>query len=261
MIDYTPFAPLYDLFYADFEDDLDLYLGFAERTSGAILEIGSGTGRVSMALAGEGHRVTGLELSDEMIAIARKKLAVATLAPVVTSAGVPESPVQFIQADMRRFKLDDHFGLAIVPLNTFLHNLTLDDQLATLNSIKQHLAPNGRLVLDCFLPDPAVVDDRRLILQRSLIDRENGTTAQLFLARSTDWANQRQDITYFIDRTNRSGQVQRTVFNAAFRFIYYNELQLLLRSGGFEMKEVYGSYELEPFEANSDKMVVVATPT
>jgi ubiquinone/menaquinone biosynthesis C-methylase UbiE len=249
--DYAPFATLYDLFYADFEDDLDLYLGFAERTGGAILEIGSGTGRVSIALAGEEHRVTGVELSAEMIAIARQKIEASGLS----------NQVNLIQADMRHFKLDDHFGLAIVPLNTFLHNLTLDDQFATLNSIKRHLTPNGLLVLDCFIPDPTTIDDRRLILQRSAIDRTTGTTAQLFLSRSTDWAKQRQDITYFIDRADRSGQVQRTVFDTSFRFIYYNEMQLLLKLGGFELKEVYGSYELDPFDSASDKMIVVAAPT
>ncbi len=251
MADYAPFAAVYDLFYADFDDDLEMYLGFADRTGGAILEIGSGTGRVSIALAGEEQRVTGVDLSGEMISLAQKKIEASGLS----------KQVNLIQADMRRFKLDDHFGLAIVPLNTFLHNLTLDDQLATLNSIKQHLAPNGLLVLDCFLPDPTNVDDHRLILQRSVIDRGTEATAQLFLSRTTDWANQQQDITYFIDRADRSGQVQRTLFNTSFRFIYRNEMQLLLKLGGFELKEVYGSYELDPFEANSDKMIVVATPT
>ncbi len=251
MADYAPFAAVYDLFYADFDDDLEMYLGFADRTGGAILEIGSGTGRVSIALAGEEHRATGVELSDEMISIARKKIGASGLS----------NQVNLIQADMRRFTLNDHFGLVIVPLNTFLHNLTLDDQLSALNSIKKHLTPNGLLVLDCFLPDPANADDRRLILQRSVIDRATESTAQLFLSRTTDWANQRQDITYFIDQTDRSGQVQRTVFSTSFRFIYRNEMQLLLKQGGFDLKEVYGSYELDPFDAASDKMIVVAAPT
>ncbi len=251
MADYAPFAAVYDLFYADFDDDLEMYLGFADRTGGAILEIGSGTGRVSIALAGEEHRVTGVELSGEMISMAQKKIEARGLS----------KHLNLIQADMRHFTLDDHFGLAIVPLNTFLHNLTLDDQLATLNSIKRHLTPNGLLVLDCFLPDPANADDRRLVLQRSVIDRATETTAQLFLSRTTDWANQRQDITYFIDQTDRSGQVQRTVFSTSFRFIYRNEMQLLLKQGGFDLKEVYGSYELDPFDSASDKTIVVAAPT
>ena len=165
MNDYTSFAELYDLFYDDFTEDLEMYRGFAERTGGPILEIGSGTGRVALALAEEGHTVVGLELSEAMRAVAQRKADRAQLT----------DRVKFIAGDMRRFKLDQHFGLIIVPLNTFLHNLTLDDQLATLACCKKHLRPGGLLVLDCFNPDPAhAEDDRRLIVQRSVIDRDTG---------------------------------------------------------------------------------------
>ena len=160
MNNYDSFAEVYDLFYADIEDDLEMYLGFAERTGGPILELGAGTGRVSIALAEAGHTVVGLELSDDMRAIAQQKIAEAQLT----------DRVRMVTGDMRRFKLDQHFGLVIAPINTFLHNLTLDDQLATLSSIKKHLRPGGLLVLDCFNPDPAhAADDRRLILQRKII--------------------------------------------------------------------------------------------
>jgi SAM-dependent methyltransferase len=66
MNDYTPFAELYDLFYDDFREDIEMYRGFAARAGGPILEVGSGTGRVALALAGEGHTVVGLELSEAM---------------------------------------------------------------------------------------------------------------------------------------------------------------------------------------------------
>ena len=249
--DYTPFAELYDLFYADFEDDLNMYAGFAERSGGPILEVGSGTGRVSIALAEAGHHVVGVELAEAMQIVAQRK---------ADRASVTDR-VEFVAGDMRNFKLDRHFGLAIAPLNTFLHNLTLDDQLATLRRIKQHLKPGGLLVLDCFNPDPAyAADDRRLIVQRSVIDRDTGQPAVLMLSRSTDWANQLQEITYLIDRCDREQQVQRSILPTCFRFVFRYEMQLLLKLGGFDLKEVYGSYDLEPFEAGSDKMVVVATP-
>ena len=251
MNDYTSFAELYDLFYEDFTEDIEMYLGFAERTGGSILEIGSGTGRVTLALAEEGHPVVGLELSEAMRAVAQRKTDRAQLIDRVT----------FSAGDMRRFKLDQHFGLIIVPLNTFLHNLTLDDQLATLACCKQHLRPGGLLVLDCFNPDPAhAEDDRRLIVQRTITDRDTGQTALLMLSRATDWNQQLQEISYLIDRSDEQGRLQRTVLPAAFRFIFRHEMQLLLKLGGFDLKDVYGSYALDPFEAGSDKLIAVATP-
>lgn len=250
MNDYAPFAELYDLFYDDFEEDLEMYRGFAERTGGPILEVGSGTGRVALALAAEGHTIVGLELAEALRAVAQHKADRAQLT----------DRVQFSAGDMRRFKLDQHFGLIIVPLNTFLHNLTLDDQLATLACCKKHLRPGGLLVLDCFNPDPAhAADDRRLIVQRSVIDRETGQTAVLLLSRATDWANQHQEITYFIDRTDRNGVVQRAMLQTSFRFIFRQEMRLLLKAGSFDLKDEYGSYDLDPVEAGSDKLIVVAT--
>jgi SAM-dependent methyltransferase len=251
MNDYTPFAELYDLFYDDFAEDLVLYRGFAERTGGPLLEIGSGTGRVALALAEEGHTVVGLELAEALRAVARHKADRAQLT----------DRVAFSAGDMRRFQLDQHFGLIIVPLNTFLHNLTLDDQLATLVCCRKHLRPGGLLVLDCFNPDPAhAADDRRLIVQRSVIDRVTGHPALLLLSRATDWNQQLQEITYFIDRTDRNGVVQRAVLHTSFRFIFRHEMQLLLKVGGFDLKDEYGSYDLDPVEAGSDKLIVVATP-
>jgi SAM-dependent methyltransferase len=251
MNDYDPFARLYDLFYADLDADIPMYAGFAERTGGSILEIGSGTGRVTVALAEEGYEVVGLEISDALCALAQQK---------VEQAGVADRAT-FVVGDMRRFEIDRHFGLVIVPLNTFLHNLTLDDQLATLKCLKQQLRPGGLLVLDCFNPDPAqAADDRRLVLHRTALDPDTGQTALLFMARDTDWGQQLQEITYVADRTDAHGRLSRASFSTRFRFIFCHEMELLLKLGGFDLKDVYGSYELDPFDSASDKMIVVASP-
>ncbi len=251
MNDYTAFAELYDVFYADLDDDLEMYLGFAERTSGPILEIGSGTGRVTIALAREGHEVTGLESSEAMQAVAQRKADRAELTERVT----------FAPGDMRRFNLDRRFGLIVVPLNTFLHNLTLDDQLATLSSLKKHLKPGGLLVLDCFNPDPAhAADDHVLILQRAHIDPATGVAALLTMSRTVDWGQQRQESIYLAEWPLPSGGLQRLALTTHFRFIFRHEMTLLLKQGGLDLREVYGSYDLDPFESGSDKLIVVATP-
>jgi hypothetical protein len=100
-----------------------------------------------------------------------------------------------------------------------------------------------------------------LIVQRSVIDRDTQQTALLMLSRATDWGTQLQEITYLIDRPDQNGVVQRTVLIASFRFIFRSEMQLLLKLGGFDLKEVYGSYDLEPFDTGSDQLITVATPS
>ena len=97
-------------------------------------------------------------------------------------------------------------------------------------------------------------------MQRTITDRDTGQTALLLLSRATDWNQQLQEITYLIDRSDEQGHLQRAVLPAAFRFIFRNELHLLLKLGGFDLKDVYGSYALDPFEAGSDKLIALATP-
>ena len=74
MNDYTRFADLYDLFYDDFQEDVEMYRGFAERAGGPILEVGSGTGRVALALAEAGFGADGLPLPQKNTGKRRSKL-------------------------------------------------------------------------------------------------------------------------------------------------------------------------------------------
>lgn len=68
-------AWLYDIDNRDnLTADIPFYIDYARRQKGEILELGCGTGRVALALANEGYRVTGLDLSQQMLNVFRKKL-------------------------------------------------------------------------------------------------------------------------------------------------------------------------------------------
>ena len=70
-------AWLYDVDNRDnLHDDIPFYLEYAKQQQGEILELGCGTGRVALALAADGFRVTGLDLSQQMLDVFRKKMAV-----------------------------------------------------------------------------------------------------------------------------------------------------------------------------------------
>ncbi|HLF25651.1 MAG TPA: class I SAM-dependent methyltransferase [Anaerolineae bacterium] len=250
MSDYATFARLYDFFYEGIADDIPLYQGFAERTGGRVLEIGVGTGRVAVPLAQAGCTVTGLDSSDAMLAIAQAQAA---------KAGVADR-VQLVRADMRRFELGARFDLVIVPINTFMHNLTLDDQLDTLTHIRRHLAPPGLLVIDLFNPDPTLPDDRRLILQR-VRPGPGGQPVLQFTTRALDWEHQVSAAMFIVDEPNEEGFIRRTTFAFELRFLFRNEVELLLRQTGFTLEAVYGSYDLAPFEAGAEKLIVVARPS
>jgi ubiquinone/menaquinone biosynthesis C-methylase UbiE len=124
--------------------DAAFYEDLAHRAGGEVLEIDVGTGRVAMQLVAAGLRVTGLDASAAMLAIAAEKAAATGMADRLTLAC----------ADMRSFTLADRtFGVVIVPFRAFQLLLTPEDQFATLSCIGRHLRPGGVLVVHLFDPN------------------------------------------------------------------------------------------------------------
>ena len=89
-------ARFFDADYAGYLDDLPLLEAYAQRTGSPLLELGCGTGRLLIPLAEAGYRVTGVDLSPEMLRIARAK---------AEAAGVAES-VTLIEGDFADAPLD-----------------------------------------------------------------------------------------------------------------------------------------------------------
>src|SRR5919202_2393911 len=106
-----PTARLYDAF--PFDADLSLYRELASETGGRVLEAACGTGRVLVPLALAGFSVVGLDVSAEMLSLARAKLAGAEDGARGRS--------RLVEADMRSFDLGEQFDLAVVAAKSFAH--------------------------------------------------------------------------------------------------------------------------------------------
>lgn len=128
---------------ADAMHDTPFYLALAREAAAhghAVLELGCGTGRVTLPIAREGIDAAGLDNAEAMLAIARRKAAAEDLY------------VTWVKADMRDFDLGRSFGLIIIPYRSFLHLLTEADQAACLAAVYRHLIPGGRFALNFFAP-------------------------------------------------------------------------------------------------------------
>ena len=228
-----------------------MWLTLTSEADGPLLEIGCGTGRLLLPLAQAGHSLTGIDLSSLALGAARAKLEAAGLTGQVT----------ITQADMRHFDLPQHdFALAFIPLNTFMHCQTLEEQQATLLSIHSHLRPEGRLILDLFYPEPTLLAeaDGRLYFETETIDELTGRTVQWYWRHDIDLARQLRHLTYVLDEIDEEGLVRRVQIPFSLRFVYRYEMELLLRASGFYLEKLYGSYELEPFDSHSARLIVAA---
>src|SRR5205814_1893502 len=139
-------AALYDLDTAPLEGgpDVEWFSAIARRTGGPILELGCGTGRITVPIAQDGHHIVGLDRSAAMLERAERRARRANV------------EIRWVEGDMRAFSFNEAFALVFVALNSFLM-LDPNDRWSCLARVREHLAPRGRVAIDVFQPDPEVV--------------------------------------------------------------------------------------------------------
>ena len=109
-----------------------------------MLELGCGTGRITLPLARTCRRVYGLDLSAAMIAICRAKIA---------SESLPASKITVAEADITAFDLPEQFDWIIAPFRVF-QNLESDAQVDRFfECVRKHLKPGGACILNVFNPN------------------------------------------------------------------------------------------------------------
>jgi len=242
-------ADLYDLLFHDFAADLQFYLGAARAAVGPSLDVGCGTGRVLLRALEARLDMDGLDASEEMLERLRTNAAARGLDPRVTLG------------DMRSFRLPRRYASVMIPFNAFAHNLTAEDQLATLRSCLQHLAPGGRLVFDVFSATPSMVAAPVTdpVLEMEAPHAAPGWRLRMYDGRRLDVFHQTQRSHIAIEEVDPGGQVARTHrFIAVVRWIYPAEMELLLRLAGFARWEITGDFDGSPAAGHQGAIVVSA---
>ena len=130
---YDDWAEIYDAVYADLTHDLAFYTGLAESVGGPVLELGCGTGRVSLAIAAKGIDVVGVDISPLMVEAAQAKAAERKLAERCI----------FQTDDMTGVRLAGSYPLVIMPFRSV--------QFLPLHKRNpEHNTANGAIAIDIF---------------------------------------------------------------------------------------------------------------
>jgi SAM-dependent methyltransferase len=116
-----------------YDADLSLWRALAEGSRGPILDVGAGTGRVSLDLARRGHDVIALDADPDLLRELDARAVAASLS------------VQTVCADARDFDLGRPVGMVIVPMQTLQLLGGPDGRSAFLRSAARHLAPGALL--------------------------------------------------------------------------------------------------------------------
>lgn len=244
-------AEYYDLFHSNRQEDVEFWTSIAGPAGGPVLEIGCGTGRVGLEIARSGHDVCGVDQSEAILDIFRRKLAVE-----------PDDVRQRVQlhlGDMRTFQLDQQFGLALMPFRPLQHMLTLEDQLAALTNARRHLAKGGILGFDVFFPNFKALDQPDGVekLEREWIDGDGRTVRRFFLRNRVDKVNHVIYASFIFRTYDGTGLIAEETSPLNMSYYTYPHLRLLLKLCHFEITEEFGSFTRAPITA-AQEMIILA---
>jgi SAM-dependent methyltransferase len=252
--DFDEWAEIYDTVYSYVREDIPFYIEEARRSDGPVLELGCGTGRVTIPIAQSGTEVIGLDSSTGMLAKAQDK---------VKALSVENSNISFLHEDMRNFSVNQKFGLVIIPFRGFLSLLSVSDQANTLSMVKKHLAPGGRLVFNIFVPDlEMLVQEGDLpYYLRDVTDPETGDRLVLWHQSTYDNYNQIISTRLIGEELDNHGQMTRRFYqDFQVRYSHLWEMHHLLNSCGYAVKDLYGNFDRVPLDETSTEMVWVVKP-
>jgi len=216
---YHDLAWVYDAIYSQIFDYRAIYGTLKpildEYHVEAILEVACGTGYLMAILESEGYRVTGLDLSPEMLALAQ-----------------PRVKGRLIHGDMRSLGFKGEFDAVLCLGSSFTYMSTDRDALKALRGFREALKPGGVLIFDNF--DAKRFDPERYRDWRENIYHVEGAKI-IRRSRNRDWSPETQkwvaEWEYIIEKGDST---QRVTDTGALRAFTYDQLRRLLTEAGFD---------------------------
>jgi SAM-dependent methyltransferase len=218
---------------------VEFWLAQARIRGGPVLELGCGTGKLSIPLAEAGFSVAGLDNSPALLQFAASK----------------NEDVNWIEGDMRGFDLDEKFALIMLPSNNLGHLHTPEDFESCISSVRRHLLPGGAFVIDVFVPNLALL--LRDAEEEYVLDDYDSPEGQ---GRVCVTARSRYETTTQIMRTTTIRKVagQPDVVGSLDLKMYFpRELEVLVRCNGLRIATRYGGHAGEAFDETSRFQILV----
>jgi len=239
-----------------FQGDVDWYRRKAQECGGPVLELGAGTGRVTLAIAEAGIPIHALEASEAMLNALRSKLR--HQPQEVQDRVIP------VQDDMRAFGLPERFALVIAPFRTFLHNVTEEEQGACLDRVRQHLRPGGHFAFNVFHPSLEYMAQHAGPLAgvwrwAGTYELPTGGYVMRSEANRYDTVRQVVHSQHRYDEYAADGAlIQTSLHRLDLAYLYPADIRRLLAQAGFREVTISGGFTGREFSRDVDELVVDA---
>ncbi len=200
---------------------------------GPTLELAIGTGRIALPLKLAGVDVSGIDISEEMVAKMREK------------EGGADIPVTM--GDFATVPVEGTYSLVYLVFNTIFGLTTQEEQITCFRNVAEHLSDDGCFVVEAFVPDlTRFVRDQRL----STLSVD-ASTVQIDATRHVP-AKQNISASHVI--ITEEGI---KLYPVELRYIWPSEMDLMARLAGLKLEHRWGGWHKEPFESSSDSHVSV----
>jgi ubiquinone/menaquinone biosynthesis C-methylase UbiE len=248
---FDPVAHFYDREQKHFRHDIPFYVKYAKKCRGEMLELACGTGRVLIPVARTGVRVTGLDISREMLGWAGNKIE--RLEKKV------QERITLVQGDMTDFRLRRKFGLIIIAFRSFQCLVNKKEQGQCLACVHRHLAKNGLFILDLFAPrHDLLAQKNRTMRLGKFYDPEIKAQVDRRAEDKYDLAAQTLKENRYYEWTDKQGRRRRQVWTFELGYLFRYETELLLEKHGFKVVDVFGDFTKTPYDYHSGEQIFMA---
>jgi len=219
---YNKFSKYYDAYVNDFKDDLNLYKSFCDRKD-KILEVGCGTGRVIKYLLDNGlNNITGVDISEEMLALARMKL----------DKYINNNTLTLENHDFANEPLKRNFDKVFITYYTF--NYIIDKPDKFLKNIYLSMKNNSLITIDLFYPILFSDPESDNVWSERKIEFGENKSIMLREKRSYDGHFEERVLVFVEDGKATTVETSR-------RFYSREDIEKLLHDAGFRnIKVIYG---------------------
>lgn len=217
----------YDRLTENVTTDIDIYLNEARNVQPPVLELACGTGRILIEMLKNGIETHGLDLSNDMLEVCRKKL------------DAEGSSTKLYHNNMANFDLTDkNYGMIFCSRASFQMLYSLEEAYSALKNIYAHLKEDGIFITDIFMPWQGIIENNRNIWVMGPV-AESGD--QKLICQSTnnyDLENQKQHTVYKYELYESSYLKKTMVEDYHMRWYGKEEFRLMLEKIGFQDIEI-----------------------
>lgn len=206
-----------------------------------ILDVGCGTGRVAMDLAHLPIEITGIDYSHLMLDIFKTKLQDQNFT----------AKIEFNFANMVRFELNQKFDLIIFPFRVFQALTRIEDKNSCLQTIKNHLAENGRIIINAFDPNYDLLKKISSLRKLDYEYYDKDLNSQIKRYSIGEWVDFEQQILrtrYEFELTNSNGNTSQFIDHIELGFMSKDQMDQLFIQNQLEIENLYSWWDCTPYQ-------------